>query len=435
MNNRIGVQKGFIFFIIIFIIVNLLFLTIWYKFGVQSSINQGYDELQREVQTDIIENIQRSIDENKKLDVKTLFQKIASKYQLILVVSDENHEVIFNNTRNVTDKEYLTPFVMQINEQNYLISVGKFNTINTVAITKRYMIFEIIFICTITLVALIIANKLLLDPIENTVKDINNYKFGIKPKKRKITNEIYYLQNEFVDMTKSIEKEHEEQNRIISAISHDIKTPLTSIIGYSDLLINKKLKKDEMKALQEKIYNKALNIKEITSDFDDYLTSNSNRTYNYQDVNIKDLLNNLRIEYQDDLKDKSIKLEIVNKARQSTVTIDIGKMHRVFSNIITNSIRHIKNTKGLIRLEITDDNEFFKIKCIDNGVGVPEENLKKIFDPLFTTDKSRKISGLGLSISKEIVEMHGGSIKAYNNKPSGLVIEFMISKKIETNDN
>jgi signal transduction histidine kinase len=173
-------------------------------------------------------------------------------------------------------------------------------------------------------------------------------------------------------MTKSIEKEHEEQNRIISAISHDIKTPLTSIIGYSDLLINKKLKKDEMKALQEKIYNKALNIKEITSDFDDYLTSNSNRTYNYQEVNIKDLLNNLRIEYQDDLKDKSIKLEIVNKASQSTVTIDIGKMHRVFSNIITNSIRHIKNTKGLIRLEITDDNEFFKIKCIDNGVGVPE---------------------------------------------------------------
>lgn len=429
--NKIGVQKGFLIFILTFIIINLIFLMFWFKFGVQSSIKQGYTELQRELQNDIIDNIEKNIKDHHSLDTPALFDLIAKKYNLILIVRDSNHEIIYNNAINISDREYLTPFVISINEENYIISVGKMNTINTISITKKFMLFEIIFLSTITLLGVFIANKVLLEPIEKTVKDINNYKFGIKPTKRPVTNEIYYLQNEFVDLTKSLEKEHNEQNRIISAISHDIKTPLTSIIGYGDLLINKKIKKKEQQELQEKIYNKAIHMKEIVSDFDDYLLSNKNRTYNYKIVKVKDLLDNLRFEYFDDLKDKGIKLDVFNKARKSTITIDIGKVNRIFSNLIVNSIRHINDPKGHIVIECKDDKNYFYFKCIDNGIGVEEENIDKIFEPLFTTDKSRKISGLGLSITKEIVEKHNGSIKAYNNKGKGLTIEFTISKNID----
>ena len=435
MRIKNGVQKGFLIFILIFIIINLLFLLFWYKFGVQSSIKQGYTDLQKELQNDIIDNIEKNIKDNNSLDAPALFELIAKKYNLILIVRNSNYDIIYNNTENISDREYLTPFVVSLNEENFLISVGKINTINTISITKKFMTFEIIFLSTITLLGLFIANKLLLEPIDKTINDINNYKFGIKPVKRPTTNDIYYLQNEFVDLTKSLEKEHNEQNRIISAISHDIKTPLTSIIGYSDLLINKKLKAKEKKELQEKIYNKAINMKEIVSDFDDYLLSHKNRTYNYKIVKIRDLLDNIRFEYQDDLKDKNIKLDIFNKARQSTIIIDIGKVNRIFSNLIVNSIRHIKEDKGHIIIDCRDDKDYFYFKCIDNGIGVDEENLNKIFDPLFTTDKSRKISGLGLSITKEIVEMHNGNIKAYNNKDRGLTIEFSISKNIDIEEN
>ena len=431
MNKSFNVQKAFLLFIIIFILINLLFLSFWFKFGVKSSIKQGYEDLQKELHNDIIDNIEKNIRDNKKLDTPALFEHIAKKYNLLLIVRNSEYEVIYTNIENISDREYLTPFVVTINDENYLISVGKTNTINTISITKKFMIFEIIFICTITLLGLLIANKLLLEPINVTVRDINNYKFGIKPTKRKVTNEIYYVQNEFVDLTKTLEKEHDEQNRIISAISHDIKTPLTSVIGYSDLLINSKLTKKEMKELQEKIYNKAVHMKDIVSDFDDYLLSHKNRTYIFKTVNVKDLLNNLRFEYFDDLKEKNIRFDIVNKTRSSNIIIDIGKINRVFNNLIVNSIRHIKENKGHIVIECKDDKEYYYFKCIDNGIGVDEENLKKIFDPLFTTDKSRKISGLGLSITKEIVEMHGGNVKAYNNKDKGLTIEFSISKNID----
>jgi signal transduction histidine kinase len=431
MNRGFNVQKAFLLFIIIFIAINLLFLTFWFKYGVQTSIKQGYEELQNELHNDIIDNIEKNIKDNKKLDTPSLFKYIANKYNLLLIVRNSKYEVIYTNIENISDREYLTPFVVNIDDEDYLISVGKTNTINTISITKKFMIFEIIFISTITLLGLLIANKLLLEPINVTVRDINNYKFGIKPSKRKVTNEIYYVQNEFVDLTKSLEKEHEEQNRIISAISHDIKTPLTSVIGYSDLLINSKLTKKEMKELQEKIYNKAIHMKDIVSDFDDYLLSHKNRTYIFKSVNVRDLLNNIRFEYFDDLKEKNIKFDVINKARKASINIDIGKINRVFNNLIVNSIRHIKEEKGHIVIECRDDKEYFYFKCIDNGIGVDEKNIKKIFDPLFTTDKSRKISGLGLSITKEIVEMHGGTVKASNNKDKGLTIEFSISKNID----
>ena len=196
-------------------------------------------------------------------------------------------------------------------------------------------------------------------------------------------------------------------------------------------MTNSKLTKKEMKELQEKIYNKAIHMKDIVSDFDDYLLSHKNRTYIFKSVNVRDLLNNIRFEYFDDLKEKNIRFDVINRARKANINIDIGKINRVFNNLIVNSIRHIKEEKGHIVIECRDDKEYFYFKCIDNGIGVDEKNIKKIFDPLFTTDKSRKISGLGLSITKEIVEMHGGTVKASNNKEKGLTIEFSISKNMD----
>ncbi len=308
------------------------------------------------------------------------------------------------------------------------MSVGKVNEINTISITKRFMLFETIFTTIIMLITLLIANKLFINPISSTINDIKNYKFGIKPKKRKIINDIDYIQNEFVDLTISLEKEHQEQNRIISSISHDIKTPLTSIIGYSDLLLNKELEKKEKINIEKKIYNKALNIKSIVSDFDDYLLTSKDRTYNFNYVNIKDYLNKLKFDYYDDLKDKGIKFEIINKIKENNIIIDIGKFDRVFSNLISNSVRYL-DKKGKITIKTNENKDYFIFKVSDNGKGVNKENLDKIFDTLFTTDKSRKISGLGLSITKEIIEMHSGTIKAYND--NGLTIEFTISKNLK----
>ncbi|MBR4830507.1 MAG: HAMP domain-containing histidine kinase [Bacilli bacterium] len=432
--SNINTKKSFLIFFIIVLITNAIFLGIWFKFGVQSSIKEGYTSLEKEIKEDILSNIEKNF--IGEVDAIPLFDKIARKYNLLLIVKDDSNNIIYNNTRDTSDNEYLMPFIVTINNEKYLLSVGKMNEFNVVSITKKFMIFEIVFTLVIIMLALIVSNEILLKPIEDTIKDIKNYKFGIKPKKRKVLTEIGYIQNEFVDLTENLEKEHEEQNRIISAISHDIKTPLTSIIGYSDLLTNKKLNVTERKKLEEKIYMKAQDMKAIVSDFDDYLLSNKDRTYTFTEINIRDYLNKLKLEYKDDLKDKGIRFEVLDRSRARTFKIDIGKINRVFANLVSNSIRHI-DKNGKITITCKSDKEYIYFEFKDNGSGVSDENISKIFDPLFTTNKARKINGLGLSISKEIIEMHGGKIYAISKdnekKPGekeGLTINFSIKQNI-----
>lgn len=98
----------------------------------------------------------------------------------------------------------------------------------------------------------------------------------------------------------------------------------------------------------------------------------------------------------------------------------------MFSNIITNSIRQLNKEKKIIKINIIKKESFIIFEIADNGYGV--KDVKKIFEPLYTTDPSRKISGLGLSICEEIITSHEGNIKAINNEMGGLSIIFTLKE-------
>ena len=234
------------------------------------------------------------------------------------------------------------------------------------------------------------------------------------------------IQNTFVDMTMSLEEEKENQNRIIASISHDIKTPLTSVIGYADLLKNRNLSDEKKKSYIDKIYNKALMMKDILEEFDDYQSCNIKDTLKLEEKKIDDILEDINNNYYDDLKEKKINLIINNNAKNKFIKIDYIKIKRIFSNVITNSVKNFNGKPCAIKINVTYDKEKVRFEVADNGGGVDEKNLKKIFKPLYTTDPSRKISGLGLSICKQIISAHDGNIHAKNNSENGLSIIFYI---------
>ena len=427
MKKRVNVKRSFFFFVVVFFIVNFVLLYVWYEFLIKATANEEYSKLKKEVDHEV-ETIQEQLLKNENIDIVSLFDYISNKYHLHLVLLDKDNNIVYNNTNGMKEKEYLISYIININDLPYLISIGKNNQINSHALIEQFIIYECFIILMLAIIGSIIANHGILKPINEIITDIKNYKFGHKPTKRPITTEIDYIQNEFVDLTEQLEKEHQEQNRIVSAISHDIKTPLTSILGYTDILIkkNKNLDETELNYIK-KIYDKAINIKDIVNDFDDYLLANKDRTYTFYSINLNDLLKNIRFSYEDDLKDKNISLKIVNKCKNIYLKLDVGKINRVISNIISNSIRYLGD-KGKIVIECLEEKDNVVLRFSDNGQGVPEDKLDRIFDPLFTTDKSRKISGLGLTISKEIIETHEGTIKAYNNKEGGLTIEIRLIK-------
>ncbi|MEG0909897.1 MAG: HAMP domain-containing sensor histidine kinase, partial [Bacilli bacterium] len=278
----------------------------------------------------------------------------------------------------------------------------------------------------------LISRKLLI-PISNLRKDMLAYKYGTIPTKREKNTSIDELQNNFIDLTEALESEKEKQNQIIASISHDIKTPLTSIMGYASRLENVSLTPEKEKEYITKINSKSLVMKDIINEFDDYLGCNLKDNIKREVITIKELIISLKNDFEDDLKEQHIKLKIKNKTNiNNKITIDIIKIKRVFNNIISNSIRYLDKTNKQIVITISKKDNLFYFEIEDNGKGAEPEIIEKIFDPLFTTDTSRKISGLGLSICNQIVKIHGGTIKAINNNVGGLTIIFTI-QTIKTN--
>ena len=411
--KNVSLSKKIIFYILVTVIVNVVTLIFWFNFKIKPVFNE---------MNTLKEKLAKEEIKSYYPNTETLLFKlnsIAKEYGVKFKLSDIDNKDVMQD--NVKDELFLFSDIVEVGDNFYLLSVYMNKNVSTSGMITGLILFQIALVSIIMAFIFIFVRLKLISPVENIVKDIRNYKLGKKPKKNHINGEIGIIQNEFVNLVDSLENEKSEQNRIIASISHDIKTPLTSIIGYSDLIKDGNVNKKEMMEYNEIINSKAIHIKNILSDFDDYLINKSNTVLKMDKIYIKDIVKALNDDYRLDLKNDGIKLNIKCKCMNDVINVDILKLKRIFANIISNSARFL-DKNGIINIVITKDNKFYNFKISDNGPGVDNNIIDKIFDPLFTTDKSRKISGLGLSICKECVLKLGGNIRAYNE--NGLVIEF-----------
>lgn len=343
-----------------------------------------------------------------------------------VTLKDSKKNVIYTNKKE-SDKLFSSTIIIYINDNEYELTYSRISMLPGMKLIRNFIVYEIILVSTSVIIAFFVSSKKLIDPIETITKDINDYKYGKRPYKRKMPKKMQRIQNTFVDMVDSLEIEKDYQNQIIASISHDIKTPLTSVIGYADRLKNKNLTEDKKIKYIDKIYNKAFLIKEILEEFDDYQSCNLKETLKFDNISIKELCNNIKKDFEEELNDKKIALKITSDCDDKAISVDVVKLRRVFSNIITNSVTHFKGKQGVINVLISYKRNFFKFEVADNGGGIANaRDIKKIFEPLYTTDPSRKIPGLGLSICKQIVSAHDGRIYAENNDIGGLSIIFIL---------
>lgn len=251
---------------------------------------------------------------------------------------------------------------------------------------------------------------------------VNFLKRGTKLQPSKRTDELGELENSFYYMTEELTEEKTKQNRIIASISHDIKTPLTSILGFSERLIKKDLDRDKQNSYLKSIYTQGKNIEAIVEDFDEYLNFSMDNSLVLKSIQVSFLHDLLQEEYMDICAEQGVVLFIENNCLEGAlIDIDIAKIRRVFANLIGNAIRHNTDTGLKIRIVFDQIGNEIVITVADNGSGVPEAEMPHIFEPFFTSDKSRKVSGLGLSICKQIIENHAGIIGS-GNGDNGFII-------------
>ncbi len=206
----------------------------------------------------------------------------------------------------------------------------------------------------------------------------------------------------------------EETNKqLMTSLSHDVRTPLTTLIGYLDAVHKEIVTGKEREDYLEIARRKAHDLKEYIDGLFDWFKLNSNEfTLEMHTVEAAELTRNILIDWIPIFEDKKIDYRIDIPEQPLQVQLDTDGYTRILNNLIQNVIAHSRAEKIEIALSQKDQN--LQIRLTDNGVGIATADLPHIFERLYKCDKGRaeKGSGLGLSIVHQLVEKMQGTITA-----------------------
>ncbi|MDD7795323.1 sensor histidine kinase [Clostridium sp. 'White wine YQ'] len=259
------------------------------------------------------------------------------------------------------------------------------------------------------------------------------------------SNEVNVLIDSFNKMAKKLQdgerlKQEYEENRklLIANISHDLKTPITSIQGYIETMTDRNdLPKETIEKYHQIIYSNAGYMNKLIDDL--FLFSKLDMQkldLQLESINVNAFMEDLMGEFGFELEERNIDFTYRDEIQDKYyVNIDRKRIHQVFKNIIGNSVKYASENNLKINVKLYGNKEFVFIDILDNGEGIPEDKLPYIFDRFYRVDYARTkdlmSTGLGLAIAKELVEAHGGEITASSEKGVGTC--FTIKLPIKTN--
>lgn len=225
------------------------------------------------------------------------------------------------------------------------------------------------------------------------------------------------------------EKEIAEQrkNDLVVYLAHDLKTPLTSVIGYLSLLREQSQISEELREKYLSIsLEKAERLEELINEFFEITRFNlATITLEYSKVNLTRLLEQLTFEFKPMLLEKNLEC-ILTTAPDIFLRCDVDKMQRVFDNLLRNAVNY-SFENGTIYITVIQEENSLCIRFANQGNNIPKEKLDRIFEQFYRLDSARSSksggAGLGLAIAKEIIEHHDGTITA---KSEAEMIEFEV---------
>lgn len=226
----------------------------------------------------------------------------------------------------------------------------------------------------------------------------------------------------FVYLTsKKIKEENirynQERSMLFANIAHDLKTPMTTIMGFSKALHDDVVKENEKKELLDSIYGKSKRVNELLDLMFQYAKlDGTNFEMKLEEIDLGRLIRETTALHYNEFERKNIEINIEIPEKPIKKNLDSLEFSRAISNLIINGYRHNK-TGSKVDIILEEDNGI-KIIVADNGEKINDEVKKTIFNPFICGDESRNSkegSGLGLAITKKIVEKHGGKIYIDSN--------------------
>lgn len=316
----------------------------------------------------------------------------------------------------VISAPYITPKLIEYMQNNYFMSLN----ISLITIALGIAIFILIF-------TLFINKKVkYITFLTKEVKKIKDEGFG-KTIEVKGKDELAELCESINEMSLELSERREGEkkielvkNELITNISHDLKTPLTSIIGYLELINRQDIDEESKNAYSKIAYDKSLRLKDLVNELFEYTKLNSpDIKLDKVRFNISNLLNQIVGESILGFIEKDIEVNLDNPYREIFCDIDIKLFTRVLENLIKNAEKY-SDKNSIFKIQVLDFEDKIEMSFINKCERLAKEDLEKIFEKFYRADIARSDetdgSGLGLNIAKRIVELHNGKLEVEKEK-------------------
>jgi signal transduction histidine kinase len=292
------------------------------------------------------------------------------------------------------------------------------------------------------LFAVVIVSSKITSPINKLAKECKNQN---PTQLKKVTistkDELMDVSTAINDMIDHVNQMEKQKDEFSSMITHELKTPLTPIIGWCQTLQNPKL----LGAITEK-QSKAVdtilrNAKRLQMMIGDVLDAQKldmdKMKFDYKDISVNEFLEYLHSNLQLVMTPK--KIEYINTTKgEFTIQSDKNRLEQVFNNLIFNAIDFVPDENGRIEISAKDNGDFILFHVKDNGAGIAKDKQKDLFKKFYqvNTSHARKHggTGLGLSVSKGIIEALGGKISVESDEGKGADFQFTVPKKPKTQE-
>jgi signal transduction histidine kinase len=247
-------------------------------------------------------------------------------------------------------------------------------------------------------------------------------------------DEIGTLSMAFNSMTEEILKNDKLKNEFIASVSHELRTPLTSIKGWASTLRTGHLDNkgeiiDGLNIIEKESDRLTLMVEELL-DFSRFISGKVSLKKDH--IDIRNNLLYLEKQFMPRAKRQNINFEVKIQENISLIFADENRVNQVIINVLDNAFKFTP-ADGKVEMECSQEEDSIVIKVSDTGMGIPKDELPHVMEKFFKGKSSMSKNGLGLSISKEIMELHGGAINIVSSYGEGtkVTIKFPVDKEGE----
>lgn len=277
-----------------------------------------------------------------------------------------------------------------------------------------------------------------LNEIKQIINNIRQNYYSY-PEEIKLSNNLSNLQEDIKLMFEKTKSDIEYLTRLqkvrsefLANVSHELRTPIFAIQGYIETLLNGAVNDESVnKYFLEKANQHTLNLNNLLNDLIDIsMIESGEMRMSFRYFKIDEYLKNLVNEFIPNVKEKNIEL-IYNPVNSNLQLFgDKERLRQVMVNLIQNAIKYTE--KGKIEIKVEEEQKFARIIVKDSGIGIPQEDLSRIFERFYRVDKARSRAiggtGLGLAIVKHIIEAHGSKVEVESQIDAGSQFSFILKK-------